>query len=134
MKIKLALVIILVFTFLHLLLIADLLPTAIAWGGRLERNGRFYFAEIIALLLNALLICLLLMKGKYLRQLISDKAMHLLLWSYTLLFVLNTLGNILAETLLEKSFALFTITLVVLLLRINKRDLSSNQASKFKIN
>jgi hypothetical protein len=131
MKIKLALVIILTFTLLHLLLIADLIPAEIAWGGHLERNGNFYFAEVVALLLNALLVSLLLMKGKYLKQIISEKTMHILLWAYTILFVINTLGNILATTWLEKSFSLFTITLVILLVRINKKTLAPSQGSKF---
>src|SRR5690606_8913830 len=76
MKIKIVLAIILLFTLMHLALIANLVPAQIAWGGNLERNANFYIAEILVLMLNALLIWVLLMKAGRLRQLISEKAMR----------------------------------------------------------
>lgn len=72
-------------------------------------------------MLNALLIWVLLMKAGRLRQLISEKAMRVLLWCYTVLFILNTLGNLLANTWIEKSFAIFTLALVILLWQINRQ-------------
>lgn len=121
MKIKIVLAIILLFTLMHLALIANLVPAQIAWGGNLERNANFYIAEILVLMLNALLIGVLLMKAGRLRQLISEKAMRVLLWCYTVLFILNTLGNLLANTWIEKSFAIFTLALVILLWQINRQ-------------
>ena len=43
------------------------------------------------------------------------KFINITLWIFLVLFVLNTIGNILAKTNLEKFFTLWTLTSVILI-------------------
>lgn len=102
----------------HVLIIIKVLPYDITWGGRLQSDREMYIFEAVSLSINGLLIWVLLMKGNYVRQVLPTKVLHAILWFFFGLFLLNTLGNLVAETLFEKFFALVTLLFSFLLWKI----------------
>ena len=80
-----------------------------------------YLFESISILINLFLTYVLLIKGEYVSKLISTKGVNIILWVLLFIFGLNTLGNIFAETLFEKSLSLLTLVFTFLLWNILKR-------------
>jgi len=100
-----------------------IVPYDIAWGGRLESDSQMYAFELVSILLNALLIVLLLIKGRFIREILPIKIVNVLLWIFLVLFALNTVGNLLAKTNFEKFFAIATLALCILLgVVLTRRD------------
>lgn len=99
----------------HLCIIAKVIPYDISWGGRLKNDTEMYVFETIAVLLNLVLGWILLIKGGFIRAVVSLKVVNSILWVFLILFVLNTIGNIFARTNFEKLFALLTLALAILL-------------------
>jgi DNA integrity scanning protein DisA with diadenylate cyclase activity len=81
-----------------------------------------YFFESISILINLFLGYVLLIKGKFVSKLISTKVVNIILWVFLFIFGLNTLGNIFAETLFEKSLSLLTLVFTFLLWNILKKS------------
>jgi hypothetical protein len=77
-----------------------------------------YVFETISILTVGFLILNLLMKRGLIRFRFSKKVVSVVLWFYFVVFTLNTIANIFAVTFLEKSFALLTGLLAMLLLII----------------
>lgn len=104
----------------HAAIVLQIIPYDIAWGGKLKSTREMYVFEGISILINLLLYWVLLMKGEYVRLLLSKKYLKVILWIFLILFALNTLGNVLAETNFEKFFAIITGLFTLLLARIIK--------------
>lgn len=112
-------------TLFHLSILIKLVPYDITWGGRLNNDAEMYVFEAISLSLNLLLGLALLIKGNYIRAFLSIKVVNIVLWVFLVLFGLNTIGNIFAETNVEKLFAILTLMLSGLLwqvLKPNRQD------------
>jgi len=99
----------------HFFIIAKIVPYNIAWGGRLANDTAMYFFETISILINAILILVLLLKGKIINHSLQEKLLNIILWFFLLLFSLNTIGNLLAKTNFEKLFAILTFIFAVLI-------------------
>lgn len=99
----------------HVLVLVKVVPYSIVWGGKLQNDTAMYVMECCSIGINLLLVFLLLIKGAYLPAWLPPKVVNSLLWVFLILFVLNTVGNLLANTLLEKSFAVLTLASAVLL-------------------
>lgn len=106
----------------HLSIILKIVPYDITWGGRLKNEAEMYAFETISIVLNLILFLALLIKRRYLREFIPIKIVNLVLWTFLVLFTVNTVGNILAETNFEKFFGLITSAFVVLLCIILRKD------------
>lgn len=104
----------------HAAIVLQIIPYDITWGGKLKSTIEMYVFEGISILINLLLYWVLLMKGGYVRLLLSKKYLKVILWIFLILFALNTLGNVLAETNFEKFFAIITGLFTLLLARIIK--------------
>ncbi len=110
----------------HFTVIFGLIPYTMVWGGKLQSEQDMYFFEVVSLAVNLLLIMLLLQKRKLLRQHRERRPLNLMLWFFVVLFILNTVGNLLAETDLEKwAFTPLTALSAVLLFRIVRKDTRS---------
>jgi len=92
----------------HICIIVKIIPYNIAWGGRLTNDNEMYVFETISILINVFLSWILFMKGDYLSFKFSNKTIHVILWIFFGLFVLNTFANIFAKTNFEKIFAFLT--------------------------
>lgn len=102
----------------HLLIIIEMVPYKMAWGGKLQTDGQMYVFEGFTILINLFLLFTLLIKGRYIKPRLSERTIKIVLWVYFLLFVLNTIGNLFAQSNLEKLFALLTSIFAALILLI----------------
>jgi hypothetical protein len=99
----------------HFCIIIKIIPYKIAWGGRLENTKHMYIFETLSILINLFLFFILLMKGRYIESRFREKTLNIILGIFLILFVLNTVGNLFAQTAFEKLFALLTLKFAVLL-------------------
>lgn len=102
----------------HLLILVKIIPYDVTWGGRLKSDNEMYLFEGISIAVNGILLLLLFLKGRIISQVKSSKFIDIVLWIYLVLFSLNTIGNLLAESTFEKFFAILTLVFVFLLLVI----------------
>ena len=99
----------------HLSIILKIVPYEITWGGRLKNDSEMYVFEMISILINLILGLTLLIKGSYIKQIVSLKIVTITLWIFLILFGLNTIGNVFAKTNFEKIFAVLTLSSSILL-------------------
>ena len=107
-------------TIFHLLILFRVIPFEITWGGRLKTVEEMYVFETISILINSFFIFILLQKGEFIRYFLGKKTVTLILWVFFAIFVLNTIGNVFAETYFEKFFTILTLLNAILLWLINK--------------
>ena len=88
------------------------------WGGRIETREQLLGFELISLLMMIVCLFLVLIRSGRIRLASLMGVAKAGLWVLFVLFLLNTAGNLLAETLFEKLFALITALLAVLCLRM----------------
>tara|TARA_R110002012_G_scaffold99980_1_gene238327 strand:+ start:123977 stop:124393 length:417 start_codon:yes stop_codon:yes gene_type:complete len=87
------------------------------WGGEITSSNEFIKLEMVSILASSFCFLLILIRQRAKSKvwlIISRIGLSL----FFLMFLLNTLGNILAASIFEKSLALVTILIAVLLLRI----------------
>lgn len=121
--IRLMLILLSFVTVFHIGIIVKLIPYDIAWGGRLKNDQEMYVFETISILINLLLISVLFIKAGFLKVKVNKKLINAVLWIFFFLFILNTVGNILAKTTFEKMFAVLTLITAVFLWKIlRKKD------------
>ena len=113
----------------HLSIMLKIVPCEITWGGRLTSDAEMYVFETISMVINLFLFSILLIMGKYLKPVIHPKVVNLILWIFLVLFGLNTIGNVLAETTFEKFFAIVTLALSFLIWVILTRGKEATQRS-----
>jgi hypothetical protein len=113
---------------LHFLILLKVIPYDITWGGKLKSDEEMYVFESVSIALNGILLLLLLLKGRFIGKVRSFKFINFILWVFLVLFSLNTIGNLLAETIFEKFFTIFTLAFVLLLLVILRKGERTNKA------
>jgi len=105
-KIKYGLLVIFALTVLfHLTVIAGIIPFQNVWGGRLRSYEEMINFEVFSIFLNLVFLLVVLLKSKLLKLKISEKTLTVALWVMSILFALNTLGNLFAVNNLEKYIA-----------------------------
>ena len=100
------------------ILLFDYAPVEFLWGGQMNTSDELLRFEFVSL--GIILICLstVLIRYGWIHLPGLLKITRIFLWVLVALFFLNTLGNILAETVFEKFFAPVTLVLAVLCLRL----------------
>lgn len=93
----------------HILIILKVIPYNITWGGRLNTDEQMYWFEAVSILINLFLGFILLVKGRYIKFSLKEKTLNIVLWIFLIQYILNTIGNIIAQTSIEKIFALLTL-------------------------
>jgi hypothetical protein len=119
-KISLALIAILsIFVIFHFLLLLNIVPYKIVWGGRVENKSELLKFELISIFMNVIMILIACIKEKYLRLKVHPKVIQTALWLMFAIFMLNTIGNLLSLNRFEKwAFTPLTILLSFLSLRL----------------
>jgi hypothetical protein len=107
-------------TIFHLLILVRVIPFEITWGGRLKTVEEMYVFETLSIFINSFFIFVLLQKGEYVSYVLGKKAVTTILWIFFAIFVLNTIGNVFAETTFEKFFTILTLINASLIWLINK--------------
>jgi hypothetical protein len=113
--IKILLGVLIVVVLFHLGVLFKFIPYDIAWGYRLTKDSEMYFFAGVSTTLNLFFIGLLLINGNFLKAFIPKKTTMVILWIFLGLFILKTIGNILAKTTFEKYFAIVTLAFAILL-------------------
>ncbi len=113
--IKMMLLLITAVTIFHFSIILKIVPYEITWGGRLKNDSEMYVFESLSIIINLFLILTLLIKGNYLKQMFSLRIVNIILWIFFVLFGLNTIGNLFANTYFEKLFAVLTLASSILI-------------------
>lgn len=98
--------------------IFDFIPLNIVWGGNLESKKQLLNFEIISLIVMVLCFWLTLIKANLLKIKYMYSLAHYFMWLAFAYFLLNTVGNLLAQTFFEKLFAIPAIMISVLSLRL----------------
>lgn len=111
----------------HICILLKIIPYNIAWGGRLTNDIEMYIFETISILINIFLSWILLMKGDYVKFKFSANTIKIILWTFLILFILNTIGNIIAKTNFEKLFAILTGISTILIWIILKQKKTINR-------
>lgn len=105
----------------HTLILFQIIPYAIVWGGKLKNINEMYVFELLSLLINTLLICVILIRAGYLKIKIRQGILNAAMWFFVVVFALNTVGNLFAESSLETIvFTPLTFISAVLCFRIVK--------------
>lgn len=107
----------------HLAIIAGILffdfaPVEFLWGGRLETPEELLNFEIVSFIINLAALFFTAIRGGFIKVARLQKAAQVMMWILFVLFFLNTIGNIAAESQFEKFFAILTITLAIFTLRL----------------
>ncbi|WP_256011611.1 hypothetical protein [Desertivirga xinjiangensis] len=116
--IKILLIILVLVIIFHSLILGGAIPYKITWGGRLKTEEEMYVFESISILINLFLALILVAKGQFSRLKLPLKFTTITLWFFFVVFVLNTIGNLFAETNFEKCFSILTLIFSVLILVI----------------
>ncbi|MGN6603790.1 MAG: hypothetical protein ACTHK8_15150 [Ginsengibacter sp.] len=103
----------------HLLLLLNILPYKIVWGGRIENKSELLKFELISIFMNLIMILVVCIKEKYFRLKVHPKVIQTALWLMFAIFILNTIGNLLSVNRFEKLvFTPLTLILSLLSLRL----------------
>jgi hypothetical protein len=90
----------------HFLVIAGIVPTSIVWGGGKVDAEYIIIAELISVVLNILFACVAFVKLGVFKIKVSERLLNVLLWCMSVLFLLNTVGNLMSDSAAER--AIFT--------------------------
>lgn len=117
--INITLLLLVLVTVFHTLVLLNVIPYSVTWGGKLRDLSQMRIMEVLSLVVNSLLMVVVLIKARMLKLSISDKIITFILWLFVALFTLNTLGNIFSDSLFEQMvFTPLTLVLALLCKRI----------------
>ena len=110
----------------HGLILGGVIPYTIVWGGRLSSVGQMQTFEAVALVVTLFIMWIVAMRGGVLRSVLPRWLLATLLWVLTLFFLLNTLGNFLSETLVERAvFTPIALLLACLCFRLTRNEVET---------
>jgi Cu/Ag efflux pump CusA len=84
-------------------------PTFLVWGGQIDDSQQFLRLEIFSLVVIVLFLLVVLVNGKRIKSQAFIKPSKIALYVISGYFLLNTVGNLLAVSFIEKAFALVTL-------------------------
>ena len=103
----------------HALVLTGVIPYEIVWAGKIKTAAEMRKLEVISILVNAFAIFILVLKADYIKHKVPVKILNAIIWLLAVLFSLNTIGNLFAESGFELYFFTpLTFILTVLCLRI----------------
>jgi len=105
----------------HILVLVGVVPQKIVWGGRLSSQQELIQFEIFAIAINVFMI-FVVSHPAGLVQILKPVLVRWILILMTLLFALNTIGNLMAVDPLERwIFTPLTALMTVLCIRLLKK-------------
>lgn len=103
---------------LHTLILTGVIPYDITWGGRLKTHADMIRFETVSVLINITVILIVAAHMRWLPFRIDRRTTRIAMWLMVVMFSINTLGNIFAQTLMEKSFGILTLLLAICCIRL----------------
>lgn len=103
----------------HIMVLTGVIPYAIVWAGKISTAAEMRKLEVISILVNAFSIIILLLRANYIKNKLPFKILNAIIWLLVVLFSLNTIGNLFAESQFELYFFTpLTLISAILCLRI----------------
>jgi hypothetical protein len=101
----------------HFLLIFGVVPKDIVWGGKIKDPEQLMIFEAFSIIVNLITLIFSGVKAGILKLKIGHKFLRVMFWIMAVFFLLNTIGNLFAESITET--LIFTpITLLISLLSL----------------
>lgn len=98
----------------HLLVLTGIIPYSIVWGGRITNQSQMVVFEAVSIVINAFFLLVILLKSGFFKVQLPEKITNGILWVMVIVFLLNTVGNLLSVNSLEKKiFTPITLLLAV---------------------
>ena len=97
----------------------DYAPIDFLWGGQMKTVEQLLKFEIVSFLISFIFFFLVIIRSKRLNLPKLIGVTRVAMWVLFVLFLLNTIGNLMATTTFERFFAIATGLLAFLLLRIS---------------
>jgi hypothetical protein len=85
----------------HILVLMGVIPDTIVWGGNINSKQELFVLETVSIALNLFMIMVALVYLGTIRWRISALILRILFWVMFALFLLNTLGNLVAKNSIE---------------------------------
>ena len=85
----------------HLLVIIQIIPSSIVWGGRLTNQQELFIFESISIVLNVFFLLIMLLVNGSIKVKVRAFFIRGIVWLMSCLFILNTLGNLIAKSSIE---------------------------------
>ena len=112
----------------HLLILIELIPYKAVWGGRLKTVSQMQVFETVSISVNLFIILVIAIRGSLIKVKIPSLAIRILLWSFTIMFALNTIGNLFSNNFWEAIiFTPFTFISALLCFRLAIEKNTHNQ-------
>lgn len=103
----------------HVLVLVGIIPQDIVWGGRLRTREELVEFELVSIVINFIMVLFVSVRAGIINLSIKPILIRVVLWLMVVLFILNTLGNLLSQNDLERIiFTPITLLLFVLSLRL----------------
>lgn len=103
----------------HVMVLVGIIPQDIVWGGRLRTREELVEFELVSIVINFIMVLFVSVRAGIINLSIKPILIRVVLWLMVVLFILNTLGNLLSQNDLERIiFTPITLLLFVLSLRL----------------
>jgi len=112
----------------HSFVLLGIIPFDIVWGGKLKNHSEIISIEIISLFINSLMLIVFLLRAKIITIGNHPAKISVMLYTMSLLFSVNTIGNLFADSNFEK----FVFTPITLLLALLSWQLARTKTSETK--
>jgi hypothetical protein len=103
----------------HVLVMVQVIPYGMVWGGRLENSSQMLLFEAISIAVNLLMLGAVAISAGMVKVKINRAILKAALWTMFAVFLLNTIGNLLSNNETEKLiFTPLTLLLALFSLRL----------------
>lgn len=103
----------------HVLVLIGMVPQDIVWGGRLRTREELVEFELVSIGINFIMVLFVSVRARIINLSVKPILIRVVLWLMVVLFILNTVGNLLSQNDLERFiFTPITLLLFVLSLRL----------------
>ena len=107
------------FILFHLLVILQIIPFGVVWGGTMKDQSQMLTFETVSIMINILMLAIAGIKAGILKVGINRVIVQVILWMMFGLFLLNTIGNLFSNNQFEKIvFTPVTFILSIFSLRL----------------
>ena len=98
----------------HFLVLIQVIPFSIVWGGRLKSIDEMQRMEAVSLIINLFILGFFLSEKGYFKKRLTIQLAKIIYFILSLLFLLNTIGNVFSNSHLE-TWVFTPITLMLFL-------------------
>jgi hypothetical protein len=103
----------------HFLVMLQIIPPGIVWGGRVQNSSQMLALETVSITVNLMMLGIVSIDAGYLKVKTNRVIIKIALWTMFVLFLSNTFGNLLSINELEKIiFTPLTFLLSIFSLRL----------------